>query len=283
MSTAIPSIPGLDGAVLPAVGFGTYRLTGAVGSDVIGDAIDVGYRLLDSAERYGNEGAVGAAVRRAAARGVERDELLVTSKLPGTAHRYDRALASIEESVFRTGLEQIDLYLIHWPNPSDGLIVEAWSALIEAQRRGLLRWIGVCNFLPAHVDQLIVETGVTPAVNQIEMHPYFPQVEQRAFHTAYGILTQSWSPIGRGNDMLADPVITRIAEAHSVSPAQAILRWHVQSGAIPLPKSSTATRQKENLDVFDFTLDVSEMRLITALGRPNGRTNGQDPAVYEER
>ena len=283
MTTTVPLVDGLDGARLPSVGFGTYRLTGAAGAEIIDEAIENGYRLLDSAERYGNEGAVGEAIRRATSRGIPRDDLVVTSKLPGTAHRFDHALKSIEESVFRTGLERIDLYLIHWPNPGDGLYVEAWSALIEARRRGLIRWIGVCNFLPDHLDRLITETGVTPAVNQIEMHPFFPQIDQRAYHAQHGILTQSWSPIGRGNEMLSDPLIARIAAANDVTSAQVILRWHYQNSAIPLPKSSTGSRQRENLNIFDFELTAGEAGAITALGRADGRTNDQDPAHYEER
>jgi diketogulonate reductase-like aldo/keto reductase len=238
-----------------------------------------GYRLLDSAVRYENEGAVGAAICRST---VPRDELVVTSKLPGAAHQYEDAIAAIEESVYRTGLEYIDLYLIHWPNPSADLYVEAWTALIDAQQRGLVRAIGVCNFLPEHLDRLVEETRVTPAVNQIEMHPYFPQIEQRAYNERAGILTQAWSPLGLGNEMMSDPVIVRIAADHEVTNAQAILRWQVQSGAIPLPKAASSVRQLENLDIFGFVLTEDEMAAITALGRTKGRTFGQDPALHEE-
>lgn len=279
MNDPIPTLDGLDGIRLPAVGFGTYTLTGQKGSEVAVAATANGYRLLDSAARYGNEGAMGAAVRHSA---VPRDELILTSKLPGAAQRYDDAIATIEESVLRTGLDHIDLYLIHWPNPGDDLYVEAWTALIEARRRGLVRWIGVCNFLPEHLDRLKAETGVMPAVNQIEMHPYFPQAPQRAHHEATGILTQAWSPLGRGNEMMADPVITAIAAAHEVSPAQVILRWQVQNGAIPLPKAASSERQRENLDLFGFALDDAEVAAVTGLGRADGRIQDQDPAVYTE-
>jgi diketogulonate reductase-like aldo/keto reductase len=268
-----------SGLQLPAVGFGTYRLNGSPGLAGIGSAIDVGYRLLDSAARYDNEGVVGEAVRRAS---VARDDIIVTSKLPGAYHRYDLALAMVEESVLRTGLDHIDLYLIHWPNPSARLYVEAWSALIEARSRGLVRSIGVSNFLPEHLDRLAAETGVLPDVNQIEMHPYFPQRAQREYHRRAGIITEAWSPLGRGNEMLDDPVITGVAGAHGVTPAQVVLRWVVQSEAIPLPKARSAERQAENLDVFGFALSDDEMSAITALGKPGGRTYDQDPALHEE-
>ena len=279
---AVPTLTGLDGAVLPAVGFGTYKLNGSRGAEAIGSAIDVGYRLLDSAQRYQNEGAVGLATRRAVDAGVPRDELIVTSKLPGDAHHFQDAVEAVEESVYRSGLERLDLFLIHWPNPSDGLYVEAWQGLIEARERGLVRWIGVCNFLPSHLDRLISETGVTPAVNQIELHPYFPQAEQRAYHAEKGILTEGWSPLGRNNSLLGEDVIVRIAEEHGVTPAQVALRWQVELDVIPLPKAASPERQRENLDLFSFALTPDEVVEISALGRPDGRTFDQDPETYEE-
>ncbi|GAA2244661.1 aldo/keto reductase [Herbiconiux moechotypicola] len=271
------------GLTLPAVGFGTYRMNGETGIAGLVSALDAGYRLLDSAARYDNEATVGEAVRRS---GVPRDEVIVTSKLPGAYHRHDLATAMIEESLLRTGLDHLDLYLIHWPNPSADLYVEAWSALIEARERGLVRAIGVSNFLPEHLERLRHETGVVPEVNQIEMHPYFPQAEQRAYHEREGIVTEAWSPLGRpvenSPEMLDDPVIGGVAAAHGVTPAQVVLRWVVQSGAIPLPKAASRRRQEENIDLFGFALHDEEFDAITALGRPDGRTYDQDPARHEE-
>lgn len=179
----VPGVTLNDGVGLPAIGFGTYRLNGADGVEAMAMAIETGYRLLDSAFNYENEGALGASIRRA---GVPREALRVISKLPGRHHRFEEAIATVEESLFRAQLDYYDLYLIHWPNPRQGLYVEAWQALIEARRRGLVRSIGVCNFLPDHLERIIRETGVVPAVNQVEMHPYFPQAEQRAFDAAHG-------------------------------------------------------------------------------------------------
>ncbi|WP_433112556.1 aldo/keto reductase [Micromonospora sp. CA-246542] len=275
----IPHLSAADGTTLPAIGLGTYQLNGSTGVDAIGHAIRAGYRLLDSAVNYENEGAVGRAVRDA---GDVRDELIVTSKLPGRHHDHDEALTTIEESVFRTGLDRIDLYLIHWPNPKVDRYVQAWRALIEARERGLVRHIGLSNFLPEHIDRLVAETGVAPVVNQIEVHPYFPQQEALDYHREHGILVQGWSPLGHGNDLRQHPVIAEIAAAHGVSTAQTILAWHVARQVIPLPKAASPQRQVENLDVFDVTLTDDQVEAITALGRPDGRLSDQDPAVYEE-
>ncbi|MBX7267607.1 aldo/keto reductase [Micromonospora sp. Llam7] len=275
----VPSLTAGDGTVLPAIGFGTYKLTGSAGVASVAQAIRAGYRLLDSAVNYENEGAVGRAA--SSATGVP-DELVVTSKLPGRRHRYAEALATIEESVYRTGLDRIGLYLIHWPNPKVDRYVEAWTALIEARERGLVRHIGVSNFLPEHIDRLVAETGVVPVVNQIEIHPYFPQREALDHHRTLGVLVQAWSPLGRRSDLLGNPTITAIAGEHGISPAQTVLAWHVARQVIPLPKAAGSERQRENLDVFGIALSEAEIEAITALGRPDGRTAGQDPAVYEE-
>ncbi|MGC4759333.1 aldo/keto reductase [Micromonospora trifolii] len=275
----IPHLAAADGTTLPAIGLGTYRLNGSAGVDAIGQAIRAGYRLIDSAVNYENEGAVGRAARSA---DDVRNELVVTSKLPGRHHYYDEALTTIEESVFRTGLDHVDLYLIHWPNPKTGLYVQAWRALIEARERGLVRHIGLSNFLPEHIERLVAETGVAPVVNQIEVHPYFPQQEAIDYHREQGILVQGWSPLGHGNDLQQHPVVVEIATAHGVSPAQTILAWHVARQVIPLPKAASPQRQVENLDVFDIKLTDGEVEAITALGRPDGRLADQDPAVYEE-
>jgi len=278
-TTPIPNVTLNDNTTLPAIGFGTYRLNGRAGADTIAEAIRNGYRLLDSAFNYENEGALGEAIRRA---GVPRESLRVTSKLPGRHHRFEEALATIEESLFRAQLDDYDLYLIHWPNPSQDLYVEAWRALIEARKRGLVRSIGICNFLPVHLERLLRETGVAPAVNQIELHPYFQQAEQRAFDKAHGIVTEAWSPLGRANHLLQDATLLAVASRLNRTIAQVILRWHVQIGAVPLPKAASPERQIENLSVFDFELSPDDLASIASLDRPDGRTFDQDPARYEE-
>ena len=275
----IPVVEGGLGLSLPAIGLGTYKLNGAQGADVMIEAVRCGYRLFDSAVNYENEGAVGSALRRS---GVPREELLFTSKLPGRHHRFNEALTTIEESVMRSGLDNIDLYLIHWPNPLEDRYVGAWTALMEARNRGLVRHIGVSNFLPEHLERLWNETGELPEVNQIELHPYWPQADQLAYHREHGIITESWSPLGRDSDLLANPVIAGIATAHAVTPAQAVLAWHVHQGAVPIPKSRSAQRQRENLDVFDIALTGEDVAAINSLARPDGRLAGQDPAVYQE-
>ncbi|WP_412988884.1 aldo/keto reductase [Pediococcus siamensis] len=279
MSHTIPQLKLNDGASFPQIGFGTYKLNGATGARAIRSALDTGYRSLDSAYNYENHGALGEAIRHS---DIPRSQILVTSKLPGRHHKYSEALTTIQESLYQTGLRYFDLYLIHWPNPREDQYVEAWKALIDAQKWGLVRSIGVSNFLPEHIDRLIEETGVTPAVNQVELHPYFSQAPQRQYDQAHHILTQAWSPLGRANAVLQDQTIKEIADAHHKSIGQTILRWETQLGVMPLPKSSSPIRQKENLHIFDFELTDAEMAAITALDRPDGRTKDQDPAVYEE-
>lgn len=268
-----------DGLVLPEIGFGTYTLKGAAGVQTVLSAISQGYRLLDSAFNYENEGVIGEALRQT---NVPRQELLITSKLPGRHHRYQEALETIQESVFRMGLDYIDLYLIHWPNPKEDLYVEAWQALIDAKRWGWIRSIGVSNFLPEHLERLEKETGVLPAVNQIELHPFFNQETQRNFDQQKGILTEAWSPLGRASNILQDPTLGAIAAQHQRSISQIILRWQVQLGVLPIPKSTKVTRQQENLAIFDFELSSEEMKLIGQLTKSAGRLHDQDPAVYQE-
>lgn len=279
MDTPIPDLKLNDGTQLPAIGFGTYKLNGQAGVETIVRAMRNGYRLLDSAFNYENEGAVGAAVR---ASGLARDTIRVTSKLPGRRHRYAEARATVEESLFRTGLDHLDIYLIHWPNPKTGLYVEAWRALVDAQKAGLIRTIGVCNFLPEHIERIIAQTGVAPAINQVELHPYFPQAGQLAFDRSKGIVTQAWSPLGRANDIITNETIGEIAGRHGRTIPQIILRWQVQQGAVPLPKATSDERQIENRSVFDFELSQGDMETIASLARPDGRLADQDPARYEE-
>jgi len=278
-TTDVPTHRLNDGHDLPAIGFGTYPLSGDDGIAAIVSAIEVGYRLLDTAVNYGNEEAVGEAVRRS---GVPREELTICSKIPGRHHGYDDAVASTKESLQRLGLDHLDLHLIHWPNPSQGRYAEAWRALVDLQREGLVRSIGVSNFTAEHLRHVIDETGVTPAVNQLELHPYFPQEQMRATHRELGIVTESWSPLGKRQAPFAEPPVAEAAERHGVEPGQVILRWQVQLGAVPIPKSATPQRQRDNLDVFGFELTDDEVAAITALGRPDGRLFGGDPDTHEE-
>ena len=279
MNKRIPEITLNDGVTLPVIGLGTYTLKGNEGANAIQSAIDLGYRLIDSAYNYENEGTVGEAVRRSS---VSREQLRITSKLPGRYQEYDKAVYTIQESLYRAHLDYYDLYLIHWPNPSMNLYVEAWQALIDAKKWGLIRSIGVCNFLPEHIERLEKETGVKPSINQIELHPYFNQEQQRKWHEEHNITTESWSPFTRGLKDLQIETIQTIAEQHDKSISQVILRWHYQLGAIAIPKSSSPVRQLENISIFDFSLDETEMSMISGLTRPDGRINNQDPAIYEE-
>ncbi len=279
MMKKIPQVKLNDGMMIPVLGFGTYGLNGKEGAEVIRAAVETGYSLIDSAFHYENEGAVGKAIRDS---GVPRSNLIITSKLPGRHHQYKEVLTSVEESLYRTGLDYFDLYLIHWPNPKRDLYVEAWQGLIEAQKRGLVRSVGVCNFIPEYLERLIRETGVTPSINQVELHPYFNQEEQRKWDTEHGIVTESWSPVGRGSSVLKEPCILHIAEVHGKSAVQVILRWHIQLGAVPIPKAASHIYQEQNLDIFDFSLSDEEMKTISSLTREDGRNRGQDPRVYEE-
>jgi len=275
----IPEITLNDGLKLPVIGFGTYQLKGNEGARAINSAIDIGYRLLDTAYNYENEGTVGEAVRRSR---VPRENLRITSKLPGRYQTYDDAVTAIQESLYRANLDYYDLYLIHWPNPSKNHYVEAWEALIDAKKWGLIRSIGVCNFLPEHLERLQKETGVIPSINQIELHPFFNQEAQRKWHEANHIQTQSWSPLARANDVLQHETLEKISNTHNKTVSQLIIRWHYQLGSIPIPKSASPKRQLENVSIFDFSLSEKEMDLIAELTLPDGRNKGQDPAVYEE-
>lgn len=275
----IPTLTLNDGTTFPAITFGTYKLNGAAGVEAMKSALSVGYDALDSAFNYENEGAVGRAARDS---GRDRKDLRIASKLPGRHHAYDEALATIEESLYRAQLDYYDLYYIHWPNPKQGKYVEAWKALIEAKKRGQIRSIAVCNFLPEHLERLEAETGVLPSINQIELHPYFPQDEMQKWNQDHGILTQAWSPLGRASDLLTNPLLEKIAKRVGKGVGQVILRWHHQLGSVPIPKSATPERQIENMSIFDFTLTDEDMAIIATLARPDGRLKNQDPAVYEE-
>ena len=288
-----------DSTTIPALGLGTYPLRGEAGVTAIGSAISVGYRLVDSAVNYDNEGALGEAVRRS---DVPRDQLVLSSKLPGRHQRRAAALDTVAESCWRAGIDAWDLYLVHWPNPARGRYVEAWQGLVDARERGLVRTIGVSNFLPEHLRAVIEATGVVPAVNQVELHPYFPQAQARAVHDELGIVTQAWSPLGRGRRpeageararfagspsaaggwLLDEPVLAQVAAEVGRTPAQVVLRWHLQLGVVPLPKAADPARQVANLDVVDWSLTDEQMAAVTGLGRADGRLWGGDPATHEE-
>lgn len=268
-----------DGRTIPAIGLGTYPLLGSEAVAAVISALELGYRLVDTAVNYGNEEAVGEAVRSS---GIAREEVFVTSKLPGRHHAYDDAIASTHASLERLGLDYLDLHLIHWPNPRVGRYVEAWRALVDLREQGLVRSIGVSNFTRGHLERVIADTGVTPAVNQVELHPYFPQTELRAAHDELGVRTSGWSPLGKRQAPYGEPAVRAAAERLGVTPAQVILRWHHQLGSLPIPKSAHPARQAENLDVFGFRLTDQEVAAITALGRPDGRLFGGDPEVHEE-
>lgn len=275
--TTIPAVTLNDGAVFPELGLGTYGLRGEDGIDSIVAAIESGYRLLDTAVNYENEREVGEAVRRA---GIDRSQLVVATKIPGRAHGFDEAIASTTESLAVLGLEQIDLSLIHWPNPSVDKYVDTWRAMIELRERGMLRSIGVSNFTEAMLTRLIEETGVTPAVNQIELHPYWPQEALRAFDAEHGIRTESWSPLAKRSELLTEQVLQELGVIHDVTPSQVVLRWHIELGSTPIPKSADPARQRENADVFGFALTSDQVEAISALER--GRLFDGDPNTHEE-
>jgi 2,5-diketo-D-gluconate reductase A len=268
-----------DGTELPVLGFGTTSLRGADGLEAISSAIDVGYRLLDTAVNYGNEMTVGEAVRRS---GVPRPEFRVTSKLPGRHHAYDDAVVSTHESLRRLGVDHIDLHLIHWPNPKRDLYTEAWRALVDLQHDGLVTTIGVSNFTAEHLDRIMDTSGVVPAVNQIEMHPYFPQEDLRAVHDSLGIRTVAWSPLAKAKALFAEEPVRAAADRHGDSPAQIVLRWHFELGSVPIPKSTVTEHQRTNGDIFGFELTDDEVAAISGLGRDDGRLFGGDPDEHYE-
>jgi len=272
----IPTVSLNDGTAFRGLGLGTYNLRGAEGVDAMVAAVESGYRLLDSAVNYENEAEVGEAARRS---GI-RDELLVTTKVPGRDHGFDETVRSAHGSLDRLGLERIDLYLIHWPNPSVGKWLETYRAMLALRDEGVVGSVGVSNFTAPMLTRLIDETGVAPAVNQVELHPYFPQADLRAFHADHGIRTESWSPLARRTELLSEQVVADVAAAHGVTPTQAVLRWHTQLGSTPIPKSADPARQIENADVFGFTLTDAEVSAISGLER--GRLWDGDPDTHEE-
>lgn len=270
-----------DGTTLPHIALGTIDLQGGKGIHQALAALDIGYRVIDTATNYNNEGMVGEVVRRSS---IPRDQLYVSAKLPGSAHEYDKAISLIQESLYRTGLDYFDKFLIHWPNPKEGLYVEAWKALVDAQKYGLIKTIGVSNFLPEHLDNIIDATGVTPATNQIERHPYFNNKELVQENDKRGIISEAWSPFGREiNDVLTNNIIKEIADKYDRSPAQVIINWNNQNHVFPVVRSANPKHQYDNFHYMDFELAQEDLEKIDALDKgEQGRVEGQHPNEYEE-
>lgn len=260
--TAAPTLPLNSGTSIPQLGLGTWPLDDHQVERTIVEAVAIGYRHIDTAVKYGNEVGVGLGVKRS---GVDREDLFVTTKLDGTYQGADRAVDGLDGSLARLGLDYVDLLLIHWPLPARDEFVSTWETFIRLRDAGKARAIGVSNFKPAHIDRLIAETGVTPAVNQIQLSPAIQRREQRAYDTEHGIVTESWSPLGAGGDLLRSPVLAEIAEKHEKTAGQVVLRWHLQNGLVAIPKSSNAQRLADNLDVFGFELDATELAAIDTL------------------
>lgn len=274
--TTVPSLPLLGGSSIPQLGFGVYQVDPAQTEDVVAQALLAGYRHIDTAALYGNEEGVGRAI---AASGLPREEIFVTTKLWDDAHRRDDARAAFDTSLERLGLDYVDLYLVHWAVPSQGQYFEAWRTLIELQQEGRTRSIGVSNHPRPQLEEIIAETGVVPAVHQIELHPYFQQHDLRALHAEHGIVTESWGSIGQGKQgLLEDDVLVRIAAAHDATPAQVVLAWHLAEGIVALPKSVTPSRITENVAAAELELTAEDVAAIRALDRPDGRGSG-DPAA----
>ena len=272
---AVPRLRLNDGHEIPQLGFGVWQIENKEAPKVVVSAIDAGFRLIDTATNYGNEAGVGEAVRLSP---VARSELYVTTKLWNDSHGYAPTLRAFEASAQRLGLNVIDLYLIHWPCPQTDAYVETWRAFVELQRMGRVRSIGVSNFTAENLKRLIGETGVVPAVNQIEVHPSYQQLHMREIHRSLGILTQSWSPLGQGK-CLRSPVLEGIANRCGRTGAQVVLRWHIESGLIAIPKSGSSARIAENINLFDFELTANDHRLLAGLDRSDGRI-GPDPSSF---
>lgn len=275
----VPTITLHDQTTIPQLGFGVFQVPPDDTAATVATALEVGYRHIDTAQMYGNEAGVGEAIARS---GIERDELYVTTKLNNSHHRPDDVRRTFDDSRKALGLEQLDLFLIHWPLPTeyDGDFVSTWQAMAQLVAEGDVRSVGVSNFQPAHLDRVIEETGVVPVVNQIEVHPYFTNEAARAASIRHGVEVEAWSPIAQGA-VLADPVITQVAEAHGKTPSQVTLRWHVERGDIVFPKSMHEARMRENFAIFDFTLTADEVASIAALDRGAEGRRGPDPDTFD--
>jgi 2,5-diketo-D-gluconate reductase A len=270
--TEVPTVTLNTGAAIPQLGFGVFQVPPVDTERVVRDALDAGYRSIDTAAMYRNEEGVGRAVARA---GIPRSELFVTTKLDNPTHRSGDVERAFEQSLQRLGLDYVDLYLIHWPLPAADRYVQVWSVLAKFAEDGRARAIGVSNFQIAHLERLLSEATVVPAVNQVELHPYLIQEPLRAFHAEHGIVTEAWSPLGQGGALLGEHAVTGIADKYGITPAQAVLRWHVQLGHVAIPKSVTPERIRSNIDVFGFELDDDDVAAISALNE--NRRLGPDP------
>ena len=274
--SSIPTVPLNIGVEIPQVGYGVFLVPAAETRAAVTSALETGYRHIDTARIYGNEQAVGSAVAES---GIARDELFITTKCWNSDQGYDSALAAFDASVQRLGLDVVDLYLIHWPMPSKDRYVDTWRAFEKLYADGRARSIGVSNFHPPHLQRLFDETGVVPAINQVELHPWLQQDELRRFHAEHGIVTEAWSPISRG-EKLGDPTVGAIADKHGVTSAQVILRWHLDLGNVVIPKSVDPGRMAENLDLFGFQLDAHDTEAIATLD--SGLRVGPDPDTYSD-
>jgi len=274
MTVSVPSLTLNDGHTIPQLGLGTWPLKDKEVAETIVTATGIGYRHIDTAAKYGNEKGVGEGIKRS---GVPREELFVTTKLDGKHQGDDKALAGLEESLKKLKLDYVDLLLIHWPLPKLGKFTSTFRTFKKLQDAGLVRSIGVSNFKPKHLDTLIDGTGIVPAVNQIELDPTITRDEQRAYNEGRGIITESWSPLGAGGELLKLPALAAIADAHGKTPAQVVLRWHIQNGLVAIPKSSNVERLAANLDVFDFELTAADLSSIAGL------SHGPDAGVDSDR
>jgi 2,5-diketo-D-gluconate reductase A len=263
-----------DSDTIPQLGFGVFQVPPGDTEEVVAQALSAGYRHIDTAAAYRNEPEVGQAIHASA---LERGEVFVTTKCWNDDHGYDQARRALDASLKRLEMDYVDLYLIHWPVPAHDKYVETWKAFIEARAEGLVRSIGVSNFQPPHLERIIRETGEKPAINQIELHPYFQQRGLRHEHQELGIVTEAWSPLAQGK-VLDDPAIVEIAQAHSKTPGQVVIRWHLQIGNVVIPKSVTPQRIQENFDVFDFELSSAQMQAIDELDA--GERTGPDPDTF---
>jgi 2,5-diketo-D-gluconate reductase A len=272
--TATPHLELNDGCQIPQLGFGVFQVPPEDTAEAVTRALDVGYRLIDTAAMYGNEAGVGEAIRQS---DLDRGDVFVTTKLANDAHGHDAALQAFDNSLEQLGFDYVDLYLIHWPIPQNDLYTDTWRALCELKKSGRARSIGVSNFLVEHLERIIDATGEVPAVNQIEVHPQYQEAELRRYLRERRIATEAYSPLGQGR-VLEDPKIGEIAEAHNRTPAQVVLRWHIQLGNVVIPKSATPSRIEENFRIFDFELSDSEMETIEELDA--GQRIGPDPKTF---
>jgi diketogulonate reductase-like aldo/keto reductase len=262
--TNVPTVALSSGAHMPQLGFGVWQVPDGEAQPAVAEALRVGYRSIDTAAMYRNESGVGRAITES---GLDRAEVFLTTKLNNDGHGHDAALSAFDASLERLGTDYVDLYLIHWPQPNQDKYVNTWRAFIEIQHSGRARSIGVSNFTAEYLQRLIDETGVAPAVNQIELHPYLQQREMRAFHADHGIATEAWSPLGQGGALLADPAVAAVAEKYGASPAQVVIAWHLAHGIVAIPKSVTPSRISENFAAAGITLADDDVSMIDSLDR----------------